>query len=357
MTARRDCVNVIARAVDTTVSLSGAQARALQRQGIAAVGRYLGRKTHGWAKAITPAEARAITDAGLKIFSIWESNPTRAGYFTRAQGVSDARQAVEEARWVGQPGGSTIYFTVDYDAAPADLPAISAYLDGVREGLAGAYRLGVYGGLLVIHSVSADHYWQTIAWSRGELSAKADVYQIEVDTVLAGMDVDIDNIYRDPGWWTVTLYPAIHAEVEGKDMAAIVVNGSTYVLYTALDLLGTPYHLVTENGRYTGMMNIDGVNVQGVLYDGATYIPWTALAPNIQAQPLPGGGWNFVLPKPPATDVAPTDPLAAAITFSLQHGLMNNDPGGAFHPERPVTRGELATALLRLYNTLKFNGG
>ncbi|MCL6516937.1 glycoside hydrolase domain-containing protein [Alicyclobacillus sp.] len=350
-------MNVIARAVDTTVSLSSAQAQALKQSGVAAVGRYLGRKTHGWSKAITPAEARTITDAGLRIFSIWESNPTYAGYFTREQGVSDAQQAVEEARWLGQPGGSAIYFTVDYDVQPGDLSAVSAYLDGVREGLNGQYRLGVYGGIRVINAVTADYYWQTLAWSGGQLSARADLYQIQVDTTLAGIDVDIDNIYQEPGWWTVALYPTIHAEVEGKDMAAIVVNGSTYVLYTALDLLGTPYHLVTTNGRYTGMLNINGVNVQGVIYEGSTYIPWTALAPGIQAQPLPGGGWNFVLPQPPATDVAANDPLAPAVTFALQNRLLSNDATGAFHPQQPVTRGELATALLRLYNVIKFGGG
>ncbi|MCL6637408.1 MAG: DUF1906 domain-containing protein [Alicyclobacillus sp.] len=347
-------MNLIARAIDTTETLTPDQVAALKAQGIAAVGRYLGRQTHGWSKAMTPEEAQVITAGGLQIFSIWESNPTYAGYFTQAQGVQDGQQAVAEAKWVGQPAGSAIYFTVDYDAQPGDLPAIAAYLNGVRQGLAGVYRLGVYGGITVINNVQADYYWQTLAWSAGQLSGRVHLYQIQVETTLANLDVDVDNVYQQPGWWTVAAYPPIRAQVEGKDMAAIVVNGSTYVLYTALDLLGTPYQLVTQNGSYAGMLNINGVNVQGVIYQGSTYIPWTALAPNIRAVPLPGGGWNFVLPQAPARDISSSDPAAAAVAFVLQHHLLANDANGDFNPNQPVTRLELAQAFLQLYNLLKF---
>ena len=60
--------------------------------------------------------------------------------------------AYQQARAVGQPNGSAIYFAVDYNAPERDIVgAVQQYFRGVRAALAAAgggsppYRVGVYG--------------------------------------------------------------------------------------------------------------------------------------------------------------------------------------------------------------------
>lgn len=69
------------------------------------------------------------------IFLIWESDPTRASYFNYDKGISDAKQAISEVKYLGTPHGMAIYFTVDYDAQTEDMTAINEYIRGVRNGL------------------------------------------------------------------------------------------------------------------------------------------------------------------------------------------------------------------------------
>lgn len=126
----------------------------LVSNGYSFVGRYYSTTTRMPQKVLTPAEAQAISQAGLRIVSVFEDLPTSAGYFTASRGVGDATGARNQALGVGQPGGTPIYFTVDYNAEPADLAAITAYITAVRVTLKGAgdaapYLLGVYGSGLV----------------------------------------------------------------------------------------------------------------------------------------------------------------------------------------------------------------
>lgn len=65
---------------------------------------------------------------------------------------------------------------------------------------------------------------------------------------------------------------------------AIAVNNVTYVLWTALNTLGTPHTY-----RGSGVMNINGKDVQGVVYQGNTYLPWDSLATNIKSEKV----WHF----------------------------------------------------------------
>lgn len=66
--------------------------------------------------------------------------------------------------------------------------------------------------------------------------------------------------------------------------SAIAVGDVTYVLWTALNTLGTPH---TYKG--SGLMNVNGTDVQGVVFQGNTYLPWDSLAPGIQSQRV----WQF----------------------------------------------------------------
>ncbi|MBX6353725.1 MAG: peptidoglycan-binding protein [Thermoflavifilum sp.] len=189
--------------VDCATRLTAEAARAFAEAGVQVVGRYLG----NWAKSLTPGEVQAIRQAGLDILSFWESNPTHPDYFTPEQAKSDAERAVASAKAIGQPPGSAIYFTVDFDAQDKDLPAIARYvdvlLDTVKE-----YAVGIYGPKRVVDYLAGRqrrpaYFAQTCAWSGGQLSDHADVYQYETDQRLAGIAVDLDLATADAGTWFV----------------------------------------------------------------------------------------------------------------------------------------------------------
>ena len=77
--------------------------------------------------------------------------------------------------------------------------------------------------------------------------------------------------------------------IHGKLYDAIRVGNDTYVEEAAFNAFGTPY---VDLGN--GNVALTGRNVQGVVYYGKTYVPWSALAPSVRAIPLKGGGFAFV---------------------------------------------------------------
>lgn len=186
---------VIAKSIDCYSPLTASEARALKAQGYGAVMRYIGTSD----KCMTLQEVQAIKDAGLSIISLFETNPTQASYFTPEQGRIDMDLATSAARALGQDEGTMICLTVDYDAAVGDLGAIQAYMNEARS-ITG-YKPGMYGGYLVVENIIADAYIQTAAWSNGLISAKAQVYQHTFNQSVAGLTVDISDIYHNPGWW------------------------------------------------------------------------------------------------------------------------------------------------------------
>src|SRR5437016_3207935 len=87
-------------------------------------------------KRLTVSEAKALSAAGIKLVAIWETNPTSADYFSHDKGLSDGAEACRQAKMLGQPAGSAIYFAVDYDAADSEIRAqITDYFRGVEDGI------------------------------------------------------------------------------------------------------------------------------------------------------------------------------------------------------------------------------
>ena len=193
-------MNVIAHMIDCAQPLTAANCADLKAARISYVGRYLGYKSRGWPKGLTPEEVSVIHAHGIGILPIWEGNPTDAGYFTPLQGGQDAQGAIEDADWLGIPIATPIIFTVDFPAVAPDMNAIRAYLESVKAAM-GSRKFGVYGDDTVMSNVAADAYWQTCGWSGGQISPRADVYQRVVDQSLAGVQVDLDDVYRDLGFW------------------------------------------------------------------------------------------------------------------------------------------------------------
>lgn len=142
--------------------------KAVKAAGYRGVMRYLSPNP---AKNISRAEAKALHDAGLWIGLVWERSANRASA-GHAAGVEDARAANQQADGLGVPDSVTIIYAVDYDANPAD---VKAYFDGAKA--ASKRPVGIYGGYRVIEAITADAYWQTVAWSGGKVSKKANWFQ------------------------------------------------------------------------------------------------------------------------------------------------------------------------------------
>lgn len=68
--------------------------------------------------------------------------------------MSDATDAIQAAKDLGQTLGTTIYFTVDYDATASDVQgSITKYLQAVKavfENKGYPYKLGLYGSGAVL---------------------------------------------------------------------------------------------------------------------------------------------------------------------------------------------------------------
>lgn len=189
------------KAIDCAAKLNGDAVGRLKKAGVQAIGRYLGPE-ESW-KALSSREAKTILAAGLGIFSIWETNPVRRAYFTETQAEKDAADAARYAVSIGQPAGTPIYFTVDYDAGEEDLGAIVNYFRRIR---GSRYGIGAYGSFRVIESLArsgtVDFFYQTYAWSGGRLSGFAHIYQYRNDRTLSGIRVDDDRILSPAGIWT-----------------------------------------------------------------------------------------------------------------------------------------------------------
>jgi hypothetical protein len=216
-------------AIDCT-GLNPTQISNLAKQGIKYVGRYLSRST--W-KGLSLGELANIKAAGMQIFSIYETNPTSASYFSAAKGAADAADAVNLAKSVGQPEGTAIYFTVDYDAQAGDLANILSYFKAIRANL-GNYKIGAYGSFTVLNYLqqnnAADYWFQTVAWSHGQHCSFLNIFQYQIDKTNwngTGANVDLDNLEKnDIGAWgqveNVTIVDVPNSEYVGKTLTSKV---------------------------------------------------------------------------------------------------------------------------------------
>jgi hypothetical protein len=132
------------------------------------VARYYRDPTSRW-PTLTPSEAQRLSSLGMKIVTVWEGHSHNPDNFSYASGYGDAMSAYQQAKGVGQPAGSAIYFAVDFDARSDQLPAVDQYFRGIAAGFAAAsngrpdYKVGVYGSGAVCYAVKASRLAQ-YAW-------------------------------------------------------------------------------------------------------------------------------------------------------------------------------------------------
>lgn len=140
-------VNACDLSNEVTVEL----ANKLYQDGFRVVGRYITGNT----KRIQPGEMERIFNAGLKLFPIYQNNDRDIDDFTFEKGKIAGNYADENARQLGIPKGSIIYFAVDLDVYDFQISqSIIPYFRGIMRGMNGTYKIGVYGSRNVCSKLS-----------------------------------------------------------------------------------------------------------------------------------------------------------------------------------------------------------
>lgn len=177
---------------------------ALRRAGKTFAMRYLSETP---AKNLTRAEAEKLAAAGIDVGVVWETVANRA-LSGRGGGVQDARTAEAQAKGCGMPAGRPIYFAVDFDPLPGQLPVIREYFEGAASVL-GREQTGVYGGFAAVKECLdggiVGFGWQTAAWSGPNVDPRAQLYQHAEQATIDGVQVDLDDAMHDDygGWHPV----------------------------------------------------------------------------------------------------------------------------------------------------------
>lgn len=207
----------MAAGVDTVTPLTTqAQATAVKNAGKNFIMRYY--KDNGYPQ-LTQSEAKLISAAGLQVGVVFETDPTDIGYFTASKGTSDALAAMNQARSVGQPADSVIYFAVDFNASPTQAAgAIKTYFQAVFDefnylisSLGYPYILiGVYGDGAVCSEIKDSSGLAQYSWLGASTSyygsstyTNWNLKQSATTTTIDGINYDLDQSSGAFGGFTV----------------------------------------------------------------------------------------------------------------------------------------------------------
>lgn len=189
--------------IDCATPLTDTTAAAIRAAGYQFAARYMVPESFGF-KVLKPDEIKAIHGAGLAIMPIYETTGMRT-MGGAAHGAADGKTALAQAKALGLPLGSVIWFAeCDYYVEDALLDQVEAYLTAAQTALGDAYHAGLYGQYSVVeamHSRGVERLWQCVAWSKGQVSDHADVYQSQAERRVGGVEVDIDEAVSLDGMW------------------------------------------------------------------------------------------------------------------------------------------------------------
>jgi len=233
-------MSIIDTPVNTTLKLA-----CLKSKGVTTIIRYYNFRNSNQLpeKRLLRPEAQAIAAAGLKLGAVFQQGQNSASAFSDELGFKAGVRAFTYARdEIGQPRGSGIYFSVDFDASTTQTNSrIVPFFQGVRRafsqesGGGPSYRVGVYGSGLV-SSILTNRGLIELTWlamSRGfrgthEAIAAGQFHlnQVPPETTLCDRDVDFNDpnpARPDFGAFTLTVTPA---DVAGS-LATVgnIVNG------------------------------------------------------------------------------------------------------------------------------------
>lgn len=171
---------------------------AVKKAGGSFVVRYVGTSS----KCIRPTEAGELHAAKLTIGMVYETTGITFTGGTEA-GKLDGAAAKDAAQKLGAPAGSLIWFAIDTDTA--DYTKVAEYLTGATEA-AKPYVAAVYAGAHVVDKLPGNLHWQTYAWSSGEISKKAALYQYDNGVTVGGVSMDKNRtlaaLGTSTGWFS-----------------------------------------------------------------------------------------------------------------------------------------------------------
>ena len=178
------------------------------------VARYYRDPASRW-PALSAAEAQTLSAAGMRLVAVWEWHSQRPDYFSYDSGFADAQSAYRQAKAIGQPPGSAIYFAVDYNAPEIDIHGvIDRYFRGIYAGLYAAgggvesYRIGVYGSGAVCDYLKrmrlAEYAWlsNSTAWNGYASFTEWNIKQEKASSTLS-FGHDWNNAREDFGGFQV----------------------------------------------------------------------------------------------------------------------------------------------------------
>lgn len=214
-------------AIDTNSNVAG-HVTLLKSKGVTHVGRYYSSSQR---KRLTPQEALAISNAGLKIFVVFENGGSPN--LTFEQGVHDAQIAVLQAKAAKQPQQSAIYFALEglpHGYGEDDLAGAKTYMAGVNSVLGGAYKAGVYADGLICRGL-LDAGLVAYTWLSASSSfpgtrdfAASNLWSIKqdphVDQNWDGLSIDTNLIKAEIGAFSVALAVADDAASAPGALAA-----------------------------------------------------------------------------------------------------------------------------------------
>lgn len=207
-----------------------------QLKAVGAVGvmRYL-TASRGSSKLITAPELGRLHAAGLGVGFVWETTADRSRGGAAA-GAADGHRAAQLLRDLSVPTSTPVFYAIDFDAQPGQLPLVKAYLAAADQA-DGIYPAGVYGSFAVIEACVGDvvHWgWQTVAWSHKHLSRKIALYQHAASPL---PDSDANDLIDAGALWFPAGTPAdkpkpkpVHQEDDVTKIVRVKETGTLWVI-------------------------------------------------------------------------------------------------------------------------------
>jgi hypothetical protein len=126
------------------------------------------------------------------------------------------------------------------------MPAVIKYMKAANAATPNN-NTGVYGSYSVVEAVYASgacsRFWQTYAWSRGNKSAAANMYQYQNDITANGITIDLDESYGEEGRWNTMIQLSV------ADANKIILFLSAAYLATDSTEAQTEFHRLANELR------------------------------------------------------------------------------------------------------------
>lgn len=214
--------------------------------GIQFAGRYFGLGTDS--KLAHPSEIAALNAVGISLFNLAEQWPNSAlqGY---GLGTTHAIKVRDDMDAKGVPAGRPVYFAVDFDVTASQWPAVRDYFYGINSILP-LDVIGIYGGIRTMQWAQRDGmarwFFQTYAWSAGQVFNGVHVLQYRNAQYVGGGQVDFCRSYADDfGQWGGLLT----APAPGALAPAPVVTGQSW------DYVGDINATAGDDGQLGGSLD------------------------------------------------------------------------------------------------------